>query len=92
MKRRYLLRGVYVALGIVLCIAIAFLVSVAFSYDGKCGGFFPGVSAPDPCSFWEYLSEDIALFAILLAVAYWPIALSVLLLPPLVGYWLDRRG
>jgi hypothetical protein len=92
MKRRYLLRGVYLAFGIVLCIAIVILVRIGFSYDGKCGGFFPGMVAPNPCSLWEYLSGDMLVLAILLAVTYWPIALLVLLLPPVVGYLFDRRG
>ena len=45
-KRRYLLRGVYVACGTVLCVAIAVLVQIGFSYDGKCGGFLPALAGP----------------------------------------------
>jgi hypothetical protein len=92
MKRRYFLRGVYVAFGIVLCIAIALLVQVGFSYDGKCGGFLPALAGPRPCSFLEYVFANMLLFALLLGAAYWPFVLVLLFLPPFVGYLLDRRG
>ena len=92
MRRRYFLRGVYVACGIVLCIAIVFFVQIGFSYDGKCGGFHPWLAGPRPCSFWEYVSGNMLLFAVLLGATYWPFMLAVLLLPPFVGYLFDRRG
>ena len=92
MMRRYFLRGVYVACGIVLCIAIALIVQIGFSYDGKCGGFFPALAGPRPCSFWEYLFGNVLLFALLLGPTYWPLVLALLFLPPLVGYLIDRRA
>ena len=91
-ERRYLLRGLYFALGIFLFVAMVFLARMGFSYDGRCGGFFPGLAAPRPCTLWEYLSGDVLVSALLLVVAYWPIALLVLLLPPLAGFLFDRRG
>jgi hypothetical protein len=92
MSRRYLLRGVYVACGIFLCIAAVAVVSLAFGYDGKCGGFFPGLSARKACSFWEYVSGDMLVFTMILAVTFWPLLLALLVLPPLVGYAFDRRA
>jgi len=92
MRRRYFLRGVYVAIGIVLCIAIVLLVQIGFSYDGKCGGFLPALAGPRPCSFWEYVSGNFPLFALLLGAAYWPLALALLFVPPFVGYLFDRRA
>jgi hypothetical protein len=76
MRRRYFLRGVYVACGIVLFIVIVLLVQIASSYEGTCGGFLPALAGPRPCSFWEY----------------WPLVLAILFLPPIVGYFIDRRA
>jgi hypothetical protein len=92
MRKRYFLRGVYVAIGIVLCIAIGLAVQIALSYDGKCGGFLPWLAGPKPCSFWDYLSGNMLLFTLLFGSAYWPFLLALLILPPLVGFLLDRRG
>ena len=92
MSRRYLLRGVWVACGILLCIAIAFIVLMGFSFDGQCGGFFPGLSVRKPCSFWEYMSGDVLVIGMILGETFWPLVLALLALPPLVGYLVDLRG
>ena len=94
MRGRYFLRGVYVSWGILLCVAIVYLVYTALSYDGKCPVFFYTVSMsrPRPCSFWEYVSDDMLLTTMLLGVAYWPFVLALLVLAPLVGHLFDRRG
>jgi hypothetical protein len=91
MMRRNLLRGAYVACVILLCVAIVSAVNLGLSYDGKCGGFFPGLSARRPCSFWEYFSGDMVAIAMILVLAFWPLLLALLVLPPFVGYLLDRR-
>ena len=92
MRRRYFLRGVYVACGIFLFIAVVLLVQIGITYDGKCGGFLPALAGPRPCSFWEYVSGNVLLFALLIGATYWPFVLAVLFLPPLVGYLFDRRA
>jgi hypothetical protein len=90
-RRRYFRLGVFAACGIVACLGILFLVCVVFSYDGKCGGFFPGLSVRKQCTFWEFLSGDMLVFAMAVGVTYWPGILALLLLPPAVGYCFDRR-
>ena len=92
MSRRYLRCGVWIACGILLCIAIVFVVLAGFSYDGKCGGFFPGLSVRMPCSFWEYASGDMLVIAMIMGTTFWPLVLALLVLPPVVGYLFDRRG
>src|SRR5215510_4438598 len=89
-RRRYFCRGVYLSCGIVLCVAVVSLVQSTMSYHGECGGFFPSLAGSRPCSFWDYASFDLMLYVVL-SVAYWPFVLGMLLLPPLVGYLLDRR-
>jgi hypothetical protein len=91
MKRRYLLRGVWVAAGILVCIAILFVVTTGFSYDGMCGGFFPGLSVRRPCSFVQYATGDMVAIAMVLFVSLWPLVLMLLVVPPFVGYLFDRR-
>ena len=94
MRRRYFLRGIGVTCGMLLCVALIYLVYLGFSYDGKCPVFFYTVSRSPPkaCTFWEYVSEDMHMMALLMGAAYWPFVLALLVLPPFVGYLLDRRG
>ena len=92
MGGRYLKRGMFIACGVLLCIVIVGVVSMALAYDGKCGGFFPGLSGRRPCSFWNYLSGDVLVITMVMAVAFWPAVLALLVLPPFVGYLFDRRA
>lgn len=90
-RRRYCLRGAYIAGAIAICIAIVSLVLMGLSYNGRCGGFFPGSSAPRPCSFSEYMFGDVVAISMILLGTFWPIVLILLIVPPCVGYLLDRR-
>jgi hypothetical protein len=72
--------------------AIAFVVQLGFSYNGKCGGFLPWLAGSKACTFWEYVSETSLLVALILWDTYWPLILALLLLPAFVGYLFDRRG
>ena len=92
MSQRPLLRGAGIAFAVLLCIALVFVVRMGFSYDGKCGGFFPGLSARKPCSFLEYVIGDMLVIAMFLVDAFWPLLLAFLVLAIFVGYFLDRRG
>jgi hypothetical protein len=91
-KRNNFLRGVYVAGAIVLFATIVSLVLMGMSYNGKCGGFFPGLSAPRACSFLEYMFGDVVAISMVMISAFWPVILMVLIVPPFVGYLLDRRN
>jgi hypothetical protein len=82
----------YVAGGILLCVAIVSVVNLGIAYDGRCGGYFPGLSVRRSCSLWEYVSGDMLVIGMILAAALWPLVLALLILPPLVGYLLDRRA
>ena len=91
MSGRYFLRGAYVGAGIVVCVAIAFLIGMALSYDSRCGDFFPG-SAAKPCSLAGYLFGDVLAFALIMGQEFWPFVLGILFLPPpFVGCLFDRR-
>lgn len=90
-KRHYLRRGLYVTLAILLCVALVLLVRIGLSYDGICTSAIPEVGAPTPCSFWQYVSRNTILFGLILAAVYWPLLLVIVLLPPLIGYLIDRR-
>ena len=91
-RRRYFQWGVYGAVASLLCIAIAFVVQLAFAYDGKCGGFLPWLAGPKACSFWEYIWGTSLSVALILLDTYWPLILALLVLPAFVGYLFDRRG
>jgi hypothetical protein len=64
---------------------------MVISYDGKCGGFFPGMSARRPCSLWQYATGDMLAIAMVLAITYWPVVIMLLILPFFIGYLFDRR-
>src|SRR5579871_2077206 len=91
MSHPNLIRGVYVACGIAICFAMILVVIAASGYDGFCGGFFPGLSVRKPCSMWSYISGDVLVVAMILISTFWPLVLLLLVLPPVVGYWFDRR-
>src|SRR5262245_28207435 len=90
-SRRYLWWGVSVSCGGVLCVGLVSLVRSTLSYYSVCGGLFPFLAGPTLCSFWDYASSDLRFWFAVLILAYWPPVLGILLVPPLVGYWLDRR-
>ncbi len=90
-RRRYFWCGVFVSWGSVLCVAVVSLVQSSLSYRGECGGLIPALAGARPCSFWDYASFHLML-DVVLSLAYWPFVLGILLLPPVVGYLLDRHG
>ena len=91
-KRRYLMRGVQIDLGVILLAAFALFLTLAWSYDGKCGGFLPFLSAAAPCSFSHYVFGGMAVYTLILGIEFWPFVLGALLLPPLIGFLIDRRA
>lgn len=91
-RKSRIFRAVYVVGAALLCVALIFALRMVFSYDGKCGGFIPEVSAPRPCSLWSYMSGDVLAIAVVVAVAYWPLLLILIVAALLFGYFLGRRG
>jgi hypothetical protein len=90
-RRAYFLRGLYVTCGALLCITGVYVADMVIAYDGKCGGFFPGISARHACSLWEYATGDMLAIAMVLAISYWPVMLALLILPSFIGHLFDRR-
>jgi uncharacterized membrane protein len=77
---------------VLLCMALIFALRMGFSYDGKCGGFLPEVSAQRPCSLWAFMTGDVVAIAVVLAITYWPVVLMLIILSVLTGYYFGRRG
>jgi hypothetical protein len=80
-----------VTCGMIFSVTIVYIVNMMIAYDGKCGGFFPGMSARRSCSLWQYATGDMLAIGIILAITYWPVVLTLLTLPPFVGHLFDRR-
>jgi hypothetical protein len=40
----------------------------------------------------DYIFGDMVAIAMIFAVIYWPVILALMVLPPIVGYLLDRRA
>lgn len=90
-RQQYLRRGIYIACALVAGAIGVFVTCMALSHDGKCSGVFPGLSEPQHCSLWQYLTGEGLAVALLLLLTYWPLVAVVVVLPPAVGYFLDRR-
>jgi hypothetical protein len=88
---RHFRQGLYGALAILAFAAIAIIVQIALSYDGKCGGLIPALAGPKPCPFWEYMTAQVSFTALILALTYWPLIVALLVLPAAAGYLLDRQ-
>jgi hypothetical protein len=85
-------RGVYIAGAVLLCAAMIFALRMGFSYDGKCGGFLPEVSAQRACSLWSYMTGDVLAIALVLGITYWPVLVLLVILAVLTAYFFARRG
>jgi uncharacterized membrane protein affecting hemolysin expression len=85
-------RGVYIAGVVLLCAAMIFALRMGFSYDGKCGGFLPEVSAQRACSLWSYMTGDVLAIALVLGITYWPVLVLLVILAVLMAYFFARRG
>jgi hypothetical protein len=85
-------RGVCIAGAVLLCVAMIFVLRMGFSYDGKCGGFLPEVSAQRPCSLWSYMTGDVLAIALVLGITYWPVLVLLTILAVLTAYFFARRG
>ena len=92
MSGRFFRWGLYGALAVPSLLAMVLVAESALSYQGKCGGLMPFLAGPRPCSFWEYASASLEFTALVLWDAYWPLIVLLLLIPPAVGYLLDRKG
>jgi hypothetical protein len=90
-SRRYFRSGVRFSISLCALATLIFVVRMAFAYHGKCGGFFPGLSAPRDCSLWTYLSGDSLAVGLILLMTYWPVVAVAIILPPALGYLRDRR-
>ena len=55
------------------------------------GDSFPGFQVARRAHFGHTCPEAFAVGMILL-VTLWPLVVALLVLPPIVGYWFDRRG
>jgi hypothetical protein len=88
---KYLVRGLIINVAILVVAGLCLLVSIAFSYKGKCGVFYFFGGQGRPCSFLEYLREELG-FSLLLIVYYfwWLILLSFVVIPG-IGYLIGRR-
>lgn len=89
--KRYTLWGACAAPAIALLALMAGIIWLVVSYDGKCGGYLPEISAARPCTLAAYVVEWATLLALMVISEYWPLIIVLFLLPVGIGYLLDRR-
>lgn len=89
-RKSRLFRGTFIAGAVVLCVTLVFALRMGFSYDGKCGGFFPEVAAQRPCSLWTYMTGDVVAISLAVAITYWPMLLLLIVVAGLTGYFFAR--
>ena len=92
MKRRYVWWGLCGGLAALALFVIAIIVQLALAYEGKCGGLFPFLAGPRPCSVWEHVRESTMFSIAILWIEYWPLVLALMVVPTSAGYLLDRRA
>ena len=73
-------------------VSVYVVISVLYSYKGRCGVFFFFGGDGHPCTRWEYLKEETAfiVLGILDAKEVWVPGLLFLTALPLFGYLLGR--
>jgi hypothetical protein len=89
--RRYSVWGAWAALVIPLLMLVASIIWLMVSYDGKCGGYLPEISAAKPCTLAAYVVGWVSLLALIAIGEYWPFIIVLLVLPIGIGLLLDRR-
>lgn len=67
----------------------AIIIGTIFSYDGKCGGFFPALAGPKPCTLSEYVAGNLSLLILIAGAKYWPLIIAAIALPIVIGYVMD---
>jgi hypothetical protein len=87
---RYMLRGLLVGVLLVAAGVLLLLAVLGFSYRGRCWDVL-AVTMTRPCSYREYMTGDVPMTLLLMALGYWWVILLALLLPPAAGYWVGRR-
>ncbi len=86
----YLRLGLKIDAALVALAILAIVVGAILTYDGQCGSIImePGHT---PCNLFEYISIELLMFVILGLFHLWWAVLIILLLPPLVAYFIGRR-
>ena len=88
---KYLFIGLIVNF-VILFIAGAYLVvSVALTYKGRCGAFYFFGGDGLPCSWLEYMKEELGFNLIVLFSFLWWLILPAFLLIPGIGYLIGRH-
>jgi hypothetical protein len=90
-RRRYLLRGIAIALATPVVILIAGSLVTALTFDGKCGGFIPELSPVRPCTLTAYVTGWVPLLTLMVISEFWPLILALLAIPIAIGFVMDRR-
>jgi hypothetical protein len=83
------LRGVLIGLAVILLGLLYAIVNAAASYNGKCGGLIPFLSAAAPCSFWEWFFSDLSFTLSIALYEFWWLIACVIVVPAVAGYLID---
>ena len=87
---KYLDIGLFVNF-VIIFIAVSFLVvSIALSYNGRCGVFYFFGGEGRPCSLMEYMKQEVGFNLIALFSLLWWLILPAFLVIPGIGYLIGR--
>ena len=90
-RRRCLLWGLGASVGVPAASLAVAATYLAVSYNGICASWLPWVAAPSACTATHYVLGTLTIIVLVLGRTYWPMFILILGLPPVVGYYLDRR-
>lgn len=88
--RKDAIKGLLAGVLILLICEIYIILSAAYQFDGKCGGWMPFLSGPHECSLFEYIENNASFTTRILLTYYWYWVLIFLFLATVISYGLGR--
>ena len=71
---------------LILACGLLYLVgSTAVGFNGYCGGLMPFLAGPHPCSFVEYMQNNLSLTLGIAVLEFWWVIALILLIPACIG-------
>jgi hypothetical protein len=87
-----ILKAAAITLGVFLIVFGLVAVQAARQFDGKCGGLFPFLGEPQPCSLAQYVWSDVSFTFGVFFYVFWYVALAFVAIVLAVILIRERRN
>ncbi|SRR6266404_4255401 len=88
---KYFIWGLIVDVVSLLVYGLYLLVATALNYKGRCGVFWFFGGDGHPCTFVDYLRQEMEFILFAIVAELWWLLLPAAALMPVIGYLLGRR-